>query len=52
MGRFVSEDPLGFKAGDPNLYEYVFNNPVNYRDPNGQCPCCIIGAIGGAFEAL
>jgi hypothetical protein len=52
MGRFVSEGPLGFKAGDANLYEYIFNNPANYRDPNGQCPWCIIGAIGGAFEVL
>jgi hypothetical protein len=23
MGRFIGEGPLGFKAGDPNLYEYV-----------------------------
>ena len=52
LGRFISEDPLGFKAGDPNLYEYVFDDPTNFLDPNGQCPWCIIGAIGGAFGAL
>jgi hypothetical protein len=34
MGRFLSEDPVGF-AGGVNFYVYVGNNPVNYRDPFG-----------------
>jgi RHS repeat-associated protein len=34
-GTFVSEDPLGFGAGDENLYRYVFNSPTNYVDPSG-----------------
>ena len=25
-GRFISEDPAGFEAGDTNLYRYVSNN--------------------------
>ena len=25
-GRFLSEDPLGFAAGDTNLYRYVGNH--------------------------
>ena len=25
-GRFVSQDPIGFNAGDANLYRYVGNN--------------------------
>jgi RHS repeat-associated protein len=29
--RFLSEDPLEFDAGDPNLYAYVFNNPTMSR---------------------
>src|SRR2546425_3299272 len=29
IGRFESEDPLGFRAGDSNLYGYVRENPVN-----------------------
>ena len=34
-GRFLSTDPLGFSAGDSNLYRYVFNNPINLTDPLG-----------------
>jgi RHS repeat-associated protein len=33
--RFLAEDPIGFKAGDPNFYGYVGNNPVSFRDPHG-----------------
>ena len=35
QARFLSEDPLGFDAGDTNLYRYVFNSPTNYTDPTG-----------------
>jgi RHS repeat-associated protein len=34
-GRFISKDPIGFSAGDANLYRYVGNNPVNWVDPEG-----------------
>ena len=34
-GRFLSEDPIGFDGGDANLYRYVGNNSVNFRDPLG-----------------
>jgi RHS repeat-associated protein len=36
LGRFISEDPLGFGGGDANLYGYVFNDPVNLVDPFGE----------------
>lgn len=36
VGRFISEDPIGFGGGDVNLYAYVKNNPINYIDPNGR----------------
>jgi RHS repeat-associated protein len=36
VGRFISEDPLGFDAGDNNLSRYVGSNPVNHIDPNGM----------------
>jgi RHS repeat-associated protein len=35
IGRFISEDPIGFEGGDVNLMAYVGNNPVNYTDPLG-----------------
>lgn len=34
-GRFLSEDPIGLAGGDPNLYNYVRNNPANTVDPSG-----------------
>jgi len=35
-GRYVSVDPIGFEAGDENLYRYVFNDPANLYDPTGE----------------
>jgi RHS repeat-associated protein len=37
-GRWISEDPIGFNAGDPNLYRYVGNSPTNFTDPSGLDP--------------
>ncbi len=34
-GRWISEDPIGFAAGDANLYRYVGNGPVDAVDPTG-----------------
>jgi RHS repeat-associated protein len=34
VGRFLSEDPIGFDGGI-NFYTYVRNNPVNRTDPLG-----------------
>ncbi|WP_198648280.1 RHS repeat-associated core domain-containing protein, partial [Cyanothece sp. BG0011] len=41
VGRFISEDPLGFQAGDFNLYRYTFNSPTNYTDPSGYTPLAL-----------
>ena len=35
IGRFISEDPIGFDGGDVNLMAYVGNNPVTGIDPSG-----------------
>lgn len=35
LGVFLSEDPLGFGAGDANIYRYVGNNVINAVDPSG-----------------
>ncbi len=34
LGRFMSADPIGYGDG-LNMYAYVGNNPVNFRDPTG-----------------
>jgi RHS repeat-associated protein len=34
-GNWLSEDPIGFSGGDPNLYGYVGNSPTNSTDPTG-----------------
>jgi len=35
-GRFLIRDPIGFSAGDMNLYRYVNNSPTNGTDPSGE----------------
>jgi RHS repeat-associated protein len=35
VGQFISQDPIGFAAGDANLYRYVGNSPTNFTDPSG-----------------
>jgi RHS repeat-associated protein len=37
-GRWTSQDPLGFDAGDSNLYRYVHNEPSVIEDPSGLAP--------------
>jgi RHS repeat-associated protein len=35
VGRFLSQDPIGFAGGDTNLYRYVRNQPARLSDPLG-----------------
>lgn len=35
LGKWISQDPIGFSAGDANLYRYVGNKPTNATDPSG-----------------
>jgi RHS repeat-associated protein len=35
-GRWITQDPLGFDAGDSNLYRYVNNQPEIATDPSGK----------------
>ncbi|HEX8520998.1 MAG TPA: RHS repeat-associated core domain-containing protein, partial [Tepidisphaeraceae bacterium] len=36
VGRFINQDPIGFKGGFNNLYSYVGNNTINATDPTGE----------------
>ncbi|WP_303900982.1 RHS repeat domain-containing protein [Thiohalomonas denitrificans] len=34
-GRWTDKDPIRFAGGDPNIYTYVVNEPINFIDPEG-----------------
>ena len=57
LGRFISQDPLRFDAGDLNLYRYVANSPINATDPSGAifvefALILACGALGGGPGTL
>src|SRR5205814_1542937 len=60
LGRFVSEDPIEFEAGDTNLYAYVGNRPTASTDPLGllaiedlpTIPQDVVDAIAGFGDAF
>jgi hypothetical protein len=35
LGRWLTNDPIGFSAGDVNTFRYVGNGPGNRSDPSG-----------------
>jgi RHS repeat-associated protein len=49
IGRFISQDPIGFRGGTTNLYSYTMNSPTNLRDPDGRNPFCVVGALAGTM---
>ena len=51
LGRFISEDPVGYAGGDINLYAYVFNNPGNLSDPDGECAIIVVPVVVGGVIA-
>ncbi len=48
-GRFISEDPIGFRGQDSNLYRYVSNQPTQLIDPSGKLGFPAAGAIAGGI---
>ncbi len=53
VGRFISEDPIGFDGGDVNLSTYVGNNPVNKIDPLGLDQVeFVIDPVNGAIVTI
>jgi RHS repeat-associated protein len=43
--RWISQDPLGFDAGDSNLYRYALNAPTLNPDPSGNCLPLLVGGV-------
>lgn len=35
IGKWISEDPIGFEGGDPNLTRYCGNDAISSTDPTG-----------------
>ncbi|MCR2805935.1 S-layer homology domain-containing protein [Paenibacillus soyae] len=42
-GRWTARDPLLLESGQANMYAYVNNNPIMFRDPCGQF--CVGGSV-------
>jgi RHS repeat-associated protein len=47
-GQFTTLDPVVELTLTP--YSYVQGNPVNFSDPTGRCPWCVV--LGGAIGAV
>ena len=43
----MSVDPIGFEAGDVNLYRYVGNRATRIADPNGNTPLDLLAKLRG-----
>ncbi|REK25141.1 MAG: RHS repeat-associated core domain-containing protein, partial [Planctomycetota bacterium] len=48
-GRWASEDPIGFAAGDANLYRYVGNFSTGAIDPRGELWWLLIIPLAGTI---
>ena len=51
LGRFTSEDPMGFAAGDLNLFRYCKNDPLDLTDPTGENAAAVAAALA-TFEVV
>ncbi len=54
-GRWTSKNPIRFAGGDSNIYGYVFSDPVNFIDPNGEIAVftilTVVTLVGAAYVA-
>jgi RHS repeat-associated protein len=52
LGRFISEDPLEFNGGGPNLYSYVGDDPIGELDPSGRGIVGCADALANLLRAI
>jgi uncharacterized protein RhaS with RHS repeats len=52
IGRWMSEDPIGFNASDANLHRYVENQPTTRLDPSGLINDYVWAVADGAQVGL
>jgi len=50
LGRFITNDPLGFEAGDANLYRYARNDPLRFVDAYGTSAGDTAGAAKNSLQ--
>ena len=50
VGRFLSQDPIAFDAGDANLYRYVFNKTTGSLEPSGNVLVAVDGTGSKKFR--
>jgi RHS repeat-associated protein len=49
VGKFISEDRIGFAGGDLNLSRYVWNSPILRTDPSGKAGEILTFSSGANF---
>ncbi len=53
LGRFMQIDPMADEENQESFtpYNYTYNNPILYNDPDGKCPCLIVPFLVMAAES-
>ena len=50
--RWLQRDPIDAASGDPNLYRYAGNDPLNHHDPDGKQEHCSATCARGRAEIV
>jgi RHS repeat-associated protein len=50
-GRWINRDPIE-EEGGLNLYQYVYNSPPNYIDPDGKNPLLLLFLAGAVWGGV
>ena len=52
VSRWISSDPLADHPNqiDKSPYQYAWNNPIYWTDPDGRCPWCFGAIVGAAVD--